>query len=234
MIAALLVAAAVALALPTHPSAVPRSPGPPRRQRDREGAFPLLGALGAGATAALFVGGSVGLVVGAAAAAAAHRAVRRMEPPSARRRREAIEEALPHVVDLLSACLAVGQAPGPALDQVAAVVDGPLHEELVAVSARLRLGTDPVTVWRDVSRHPHLGPWGRCVLRAVDSGASVADAMARLADDLRRESRAGVEARARTVGVRAALPLGLCLLPAFVLLGVVPLVAGSLPVLTWK
>ena len=40
-------------------------------------------------------------------------------------------------------------------------------------------------------------------------------------------SRSEAEARARTVGVRAAAPLGLCLLPAFVLVGVVPLVAGT-------
>ena len=32
-------------------------------------------------------------------------------------------------------------------------------------------------------------------------------------------------------GVKAAVPLGVCLLPAFVLVGVVPLVAGSLSVL---
>ena len=34
--------------------------------------------------------------------------------------------------------------------------------------------------------------------------------------------------RARAVGVRAALPLGLCLLPSFLLLGIVPLVVGML------
>ncbi len=32
--------------------------------------------------------------------------------------------------------------------------------------------------------------------------------------------------RARRVGVRAAVPLGLCLLPAFLLIGIVPVVAG--------
>ena len=51
--------------------------------------------------------------------------------------------------------------------------------------------------------------------------------MARLAEDLRRAARADVETRARAVGVKAAVPLGVCLLPAFVLVGVVPLVAGS-------
>jgi hypothetical protein len=55
--------------------------------------------------------------------------------------------------------------------------------------------------------------------------------MLRLSDDLRRQVRAEVESRARAVGVKAALPLGTCLLPAFVLVGVVPLVAGSVSVL---
>jgi hypothetical protein len=34
--------------------------------------------------------------------------------------------------------------------------------------------------------------------------------------------------------VKAALPLGVCLLPAFVLVGVVPLVAGSVTVLVQR
>ena len=75
---------------------------------------------------------------------------------------------------------------------------------------------------------------GRTVSRAVESGSSVAEAMLRLADDQRRQSRAEVERRARAVGVKAALPLGICLLPAFVLVGVVPLVAGSVSVLVQR
>jgi pilus assembly protein TadC len=50
----------------------------------------------------------------------------------------------------------------------------------------------------------------------------------RLADELARSARAEVEDRARAVGVKAAVPLGLCLLPSFLLIGVVPLVAGLL------
>ena len=52
--------------------------------------------------------------------------------------------------------------------------------------------------------------------------------MERLAGDLARRARADAEDRARAVGVKAALPLGLCLLPAFVLVGIVPLVAALL------
>ena len=117
------------------------------------------------------------------------------------------------------------------VEQVGAAVADPMAEELAALSARLRMGVDPSTAWRDLARHPQLGGVGRAVSRAVDSGASVADAMLRLSEDLRREARSEVETRARAVGVKAAIPLGICLLPAFVLIGVVPLVAGSVRVL---
>ena len=54
----------------------------------------------------------------------------------------------------------------------------------------------------------------------------VVAAVERLADDLARAGRAESEDRARAVGVKAAVPLGLCLLPAFVLIGIVPLVVA--------
>jgi Flp pilus assembly protein TadB len=230
--AALLAFLAVQLALPPGAPRLGRPVTRRGRPATSAAALPMLAALGAMAAVALVVGGTVGLGVGVLAGAAAYVGVRRLEPAAVRRRREALVARLPHAVDLLASCLAAGQAPGAAIDEVAAVIDGPLREELGAVSARLRLGVDPVAVWREVAADPQLGGWGRCMLRAVDSGASVAEAMARLADDLRANARASVEARARAVGVRSALPLGVCLLPAFVLLGVVPLVAGSLSVLT--
>ena len=240
IVASALAAATVLLAWPRGPAlpstarAGPRSAGgTDGAGRDRAGRrLPVLGGVTAGLGAALFVGGPVGLVAGAVAGVAVAVWLRRLEPASVRRRREAIDEALPLAVDLLASCLAAGQAPAVALQQVTDVVDHPLRDELQEVATRLRLGADPIRVWRDVAAHPQLGSWGRTVLRAVDSGASVADAMAAHADDLRQASRSRVEARARAVGVRAALPLGVCLLPAFVLLGVVPLVAGSLSVVT--
>jgi hypothetical protein len=54
----------------------------------------------------------------------------------------------------------------------------------------------------------------------------VGEAVHRLAEELRERARADVEERARSIEVKAAAPLGLCLLPAFVVLGVVPMVAG--------
>ncbi len=60
------------------------------------------------------------------------------------------------------------------------------------------------------------------------AGAPVVAAVERLADELARTARAETEERARAVGVKAAVPLGLCLLPAFVLIGIVPLVVALL------
>jgi pilus assembly protein TadC len=62
--------------------------------------------------------------------------------------------------------------------------------------------------------------------RAASSGAPVADVLTRLSDDFRRAVRAASSAAAQRVGVQAVAPLGLCFLPAFVFLGIIPVVAG--------
>jgi Flp pilus assembly protein TadB len=224
------VLAGAATALTVRPAVRLPAPGTTqsgRRPRPSDAFLPVVAGMSAALVALVLVGGPLGLPASGLAAAGGWLAVRRMEPPRARRRRERIEAGLPHGVDLLAACLAAGHEPGRALDEVAGAPEGPLAEELAVVAFRLRLGVDPVTVWRSVAGHPQLGPLGRCVGRAVESGASVSEAMSRLAQDMRRDARARVEARARTVGVKAALPLGVCMLPAFVLVGVVPLVATS-------
>jgi hypothetical protein len=62
--------------------------------------------------------------------------------------------------------------------------------------------------------------------RSERSGAPVGPLLAALAGELRDARRSAREAAARRVGVWAVLPLGVCFLPAFLLAGVVPVVAG--------
>ena len=224
------VAVALALPAPRVPVRAESEDATPRGPVERPW-LRVLGAVAAGLVGVALVGGVVGAVVGGLAAASCWWWTGRMEPRSVRRRRESLEASVPHAVDLLAACLAVGLSPGAAVEQIGAAVEPPLREELADITARLRLGTDPTVVWADLAAHPQLGGLGRTVARAIESGASVSEAMQRLATDLRRATRAEAESRARAVGVKAALPLGACLLPAFVLVGVVPLVAGSFSVL---
>jgi type II secretion system (T2SS) protein F len=111
---------------------------------------------------------------------------------------------------------------------VAAALPGPASRRLAEAVPRLRLGVDPAQVWAGLATDAALGPLGRALARAHRTGAPVVPAVERLSEELARAARAEVEDRARAVGVKAAVPLGLCLLPAFVLIGIVPVVAALL------
>jgi len=191
----------------------------------------LIWCLLAGVGAMVFVDGRAGPPAGLVAAVVAWVVIGRAELPDVRRRREAVRRDLPHVVELFAATLRAGAAPGDGIAVVCAALPGPAADRLAGVAARLALGLDPVQVWSTLGDDPQLGRLGRTLARAHSSGAPVVAAVERLADDLARSARAETEERARAVGVKAALPLGLCLLPAFVLIGIVPLVVALLATL---
>ena len=186
---------------------------------------PLLAAVAFAGGWAMF-GGPVGWVAASAAAVAVWVVLGRTEDPAVVRRREQLLDDLPTGVDLLAACLDAGAAPESSLVVVSHALGGPVGDELLAIHHRLEVGVDPVQVWRDVAAHDQLGPLGRAIGRAHETGAPVGRAVHQLADELRERARADVETRARSIEVKAAAPLGLCLLPAFVVLGVVPMVVG--------
>lgn len=183
----------------------------------------LVWALLAGGGTAVLLGGPLavpaGVVVGAVVAVTAAR----LEPRAVRQRREEVRRDLPHVLTLLAAALSSGQAPVEAIELVCRALPGAASERLAAVAARLRLGGDAGAVWGRLADDPDLAPLGRALARAHRTGAPVVAAVDGLADELGARARAAAEDRARAVGVRAAVPLGVCLLPSFLLLGIVPL-----------
>jgi Flp pilus assembly protein TadB len=151
----------------------------------------------------------------------------RLEPPDAARTRQQIAQDLPLVIDLLSACALVGRPTDSALAVVSRAVGGPLAERFDGLGARLALGASPAAEWASLATDQQLAPLASTMTRALKSGAPVATGLGRLADDIRRERRTQSQIRARSVGVKAAGPLALCFLPAFMLIGVVPTVAGA-------
>ena len=203
------------------------SPADSRAGPDRHDLLRLAGSAAVGLAVWAFVPGGWGLTAAIVATAVAWRQSRSWEPASARRRRLRMEGELPWVVDLLTAALRAGLGPAEALSRVVEVSHPDVREALQVPLARLRLGADPVAVWTELATDGELGRLGVALRRATESGAPVVDALARLGEDLRASRRAAVEVRVRRIEVQAALPLGVCLLPAFVLLAVVPLVAGS-------
>jgi pilus assembly protein TadC len=202
----------------------PASPTAPRGARETR----LRWAAGvlAGLASAWLVGGPLGWAAGALVAVGCVRILSRLEPRAVRQRRARIVAELPMTIDLLSACLRGGGAWHESVEAVAEAVGGPLGTELARVAARIRLGADPVQEWLSLANEPVLAPLGRTAARATGGGAPVAATLTRLARDQRRTARTAASTRAQTAGVRAVAPLGLCFLPAFVVLGIVPAVAG--------
>jgi Flp pilus assembly protein TadB len=131
---------------------------------------------------------------------------------------------LPLACDLLAVCLAAGTPVGGALAAVGAATGGPLGGALRAVGRQLQLGAAPRTAWSGAP--PDAAALARVVVRAGESGSSVVPALHGLAADLRVAQRTATAAAVQRAGVWVLAPLGLCFLPAFLCLGVVPLVLG--------
>lgn len=180
----------------------------------------------AGFVCGWLIGGVAGWTAGVLVTVGCIRVLSRLEPRAVRQHRARIIAELPLTIDLLAACLRGGGAWHASVEAVAEAVGGPLGETLAGVAARVRLGADPAREWLNLANDPTLAPLGRAAARAATGGAPVATTLARLARDQRRTARAAASARARTAGIRAVAPLGLCFLPAFILLGIVPAIAG--------
>ena len=137
--------------------------------------------------------------------------------------------ALAQLVDLLAAALTAGLPAPDALAAVADAVDLPhpdLAPPLRTAAARLRLGATPAEAWQDVPGADSLAPIAAVLVRATDGGGSVRAALDHAAGRLRSDADAVATARAERASVMVAGPLGLCFLPAFVCLGVLPVVVG--------
>lgn len=192
----------------------------------------LVSALG-GLGVAIGIGGIWGWGLGAAIAIGAPIALGRLESQRDRQRREALERQGADAADLLAACLASGAPVAPSAAAVGRALGDPIAEPLGSLVASLSLGADPVDAWRAVGAQPGMSGLSRAVARSLESGAPLTTTLPGIADDLRRSSRMQVEAAARAAGVRAVAPLAACFLPAFLLIGVVPIVASlAIPFLT--
>ncbi len=179
-----------------------------------------------GAIAGQLVGGTFWAVVATGSVLGACWLVAGRDAAVATRTRTAESAALPSAADLLVVCLASGASPEDSLALVAAAVGPPLASRLEQVSAALRLGAQPAEAWASADPQDPLAPLRRAFARAADTGAPLADTVAGVADDQRQRHRWRAQAAARRAGVLAVGPLVLCFLPAFVLLGVVPIVLG--------
>ncbi|WAL66080.1 type II secretion system F family protein [Amycolatopsis cynarae] len=128
--------------------------------------------------------------------------------------------------DLLAACLRAGLPVTTALRSVTATVAGPEAEALRAAAGLLELGADAGEAWAAARTCSGTAEFARAAQRTARSGTALAEVAEDLAGRLRADVAEKAEARAQRAGVLIAGPLALCFLPAFLCLGVLPVVLG--------
>jgi len=148
-----------------------------------------------------------------------------------RRRRDPFATA--SALDVLAVCLSSGMAVPTAAAASADYAPATLGAQLRRAADLLALGADPDMAWRvqdqsveDQSVEDGYEALARLARRSASSGSALATGVAELAEQSRQEAGHAAVAAAERAGVLIAGPLGLCFLPAFVCLGIVPVVAG--------
>jgi pilus assembly protein TadC len=171
------------------------------------------------------VGGPIGVVLGVIGAGVAALVRSREGEP------QVDADDVPVVVDLIAGCLAAGATLPDALDAAARVADHVMGSACRSVAAALRSGTPPEEAWQIWLADPWLAPVARTAARTTATGAAASADLRRTSTRLRARRRAAAQHRVRQASVWLVVPLGLCFLPAFILVAVVPLVIGLVPTL---
>jgi pilus assembly protein TadC len=208
---------------PVH--AAGRVPEAAGRRRLSDARLVVIAATAVGIGVPLLLGWRIGALADVAVVPTTWAAVGRLT----RRRREVPRdevEQMPFVLDLLAAVLNGGQPLETALGIVAPAAGPWLAGELAQVAALLGLGARPVDAWARIAAEGRLEPVAVTAVRSADSGLRLARGFSALATQLRADSVAAGLARAHRAGVWSLAPLGLCFLPAFVCIGIVPVVIG--------
>lgn len=130
--------------------------------------------------------------------------------------------------DVLASCLRAGMAVSTAASATAPSAPAALARLLNRAADLLALGAEPATAWTspDGAVGKHAEALLRLARRSASSGTALAQGVTELADKSRHEAADAASAAAERASVLIAGPLGLCYLPAFVCLGIVPVVAG--------
>lgn len=140
-------------------------------------------------------------------------------------RRAALRASLPEAAELLAVAAGAGLNPYRALESVSAVATGPLGPVLAAAMLDVRAGRPIGDALRGAAAthdFDELRAVARAISAAERQGMPLAPALRRLAADQRERLRRNAEAEARKAPVRVLFPLIFCVLPAFILLTVVP------------
>lgn len=149
---------------------------------------------------------------------------------SRRRSTQLVDQAMPELIDLLVIAAAAGHTVHGCLDVVADRAPESVREALMSVRTLVARGAPLAEGLQRFG--PELGALGPSLTEALvagqRTGSPLAPALRQVAATARDRRRRAAEEAARRLPVTLLFPLVCCVLPAFGLLAVVPLLAGSL------
>lgn len=138
---------------------------------------------------------------------------------------------VPLLLELLGAALDAGLAIPWALELVAGVSTARIRAGLSQVVAGLQIGASWEHSWKGVRDQGEVEQLHAALSFAALTGAPAAPLLYAEAAQRRRQAQRDAEKRAAALGVKLVVPLGLCSLPAFICLGIVPVVVAMIPAL---
>ncbi|WP_207760648.1 type II secretion system F family protein [Mycolicibacterium sphagni] len=131
-------------------------------------------------------------------------------------------------LDVFAVCLSAGMSVAAAALATAPSAPEGLSAVLRRAADLLALGADPDNAWSPPAASADDGSdaLARLARRSASSGSALAQGVTELAEQSRQDAGHAAAAAAERASVLIAGPLGLCFLPAFICLGIVPVVAG--------
>jgi tight adherence protein C len=148
-----------------------------------------------------------------------------------RRRQARLERDMPDFIDILAVTVRAGIGYRGALERVATALSGPPAEEILTTLRQMDLGAtrrDAFEALRARNDSPTLDRFVAVQLQAEELGVPLADALASIASDTRREAQQTARRRAQRTVPKLTLITITLVMPATMMLIAVGLVLGAL------
>jgi tight adherence protein C len=144
--------------------------------------------------------------------------------------KEILQGDLPELIDQLIVLLRAGYTPVNAFLQLELWLTSPMNGVIAEINALVRRGVRFASAVVEL-RH-HIGPPAYALVDAViqldSDGLAATTILDRLSGESHAQRRLRSEAAARELPIRLIFPMVCCVFPSFVMLTVVPMLAGTL------
>ncbi len=187
-------------------------------------AWVAVGAAAAGALGWAVAGAATGLLLTAAAVGAGVLATRRSRGD--RSLAAEPDTDLAAGWELLAVCLEAGLPVSLAVTAAVEPLRGAVGARMRRTAGLLELGADPAAAWLAAEQLPALATFARAAGRSAGTGSALAQVARAEAERIRATLLDTAQAKAQRAAVLITAPLGVCFLPAFMVLGIAPVVVG--------